>query len=80
MEKLKELLNEPMKHISNVHECFEHCTNKEDVETVIKMIPHMFGNFYAEYTEGGFTITNTYTTTNEGPQIEITDYVFEEDV
>ena len=60
---LADMLNQPMKHISDVHRCFEYCASEEDVEKVIKMIPSVFGTFEAEFFDeesGSFRITNTY--------------------
>lgn len=55
---LADMLNQPMKHISDVHRCFEYCASEEDVEKVIKMIPSVFGTFEAEFDEesGSFSI------------------------
>ena len=60
--RLTNLLDKPMKHISDVRQCFNFCSNKDDVETVIDMIPRVFGDFGVEYPTDGetFIITNIY--------------------
>lgn len=60
--KLEELLEKPMKHISDVRACFNYCKDYEDIERVIDAIPSAFGSFYAESNieEGTFVITNSY--------------------
>ena len=60
--KLEELLEKPMKHISDVRACFNYCKDYEDIERVIDTIPSAFGSFYAESNveEGTFVITNSY--------------------
>lgn len=61
-ETLDRLLSKPLTHISNVHNCFEHCRNIEDVEKVIDRIPSMFGTFTVYHEEGfeSFTVDNDY--------------------
>ena len=59
-ETLDTLLSKPMKHISDVHKCFEYCKDGNDVEKVIDMIPTCFGTFEVSFDEDGetFLITN----------------------
>lgn len=61
-DKLKEALSKPMEHIRDVRKCFEYCSNRADVEKVIKMIPNCFGSFTVEYGEDEetFIIINYY--------------------
>ena len=51
-----------MKHISDVHKCFEYCKDGNDVEKVINMIPTCLGTFEVSFDEDGetFSITNDY--------------------
>ena len=60
--QLTKLLDRPMRHISDVRRCFNYCTDGNDVEKVIKMIPGCFGSFDVEFSEDGetFTIINYY--------------------
>jgi hypothetical protein len=59
---LDDLLAKPMRHISDVRRCFNYCTDGNDVEKVMKMIPACFGTFEVEYGEDEetFTIINYY--------------------
>ena len=61
-ETLDRLLSKPLTHISNVHNCFEHCRTIKDVEKVIDRIPSMFGTFTVYHEEGSesFTVDNDY--------------------
>lgn len=76
-ETLESLLSKPMKHISDVHKCFEYCKDGNDVEKVIDMIPSCFGTFDVSYNEDGetFLITNDYDS-NEGWEIDEAEYYF----
>jgi hypothetical protein len=60
--KLDQLLRKPMKHIRDVEACFEYCTDEDDVNRVLEMIPNMFGTFDVTFDEDGvsFAITNNY--------------------
>ena len=62
LNRLDVLLQKPMNHISDVHECFNYCENGNDVEKVINKIPNGFGTFDVEYNEDGetFLIINDY--------------------
>jgi hypothetical protein len=59
---LDDLLAKPMRHISDVRRCFNYCTDGNDIERVIDLIPSCFGTFEVEYGEDGetFLITNNY--------------------
>jgi hypothetical protein len=59
---LDEYLEEPMKHISDVARCFDHCVNGKDVVKVIRMIPSCFGAFTVEFNDDGesFRIINYF--------------------
>lgn len=60
--KLNELLNKKLTHISEVHKLFDYCEDEKEIEEVINEIPLKFGNFTYEILAGGesFRITNAY--------------------
>lgn len=78
--KLDAQLLKPMTHISDVHQCFEYCTNIDDVAKVIDRIPSMFGTFtaYVDGMIGSFRIINDYEE-NGNYQSDTIDYDFYEE-
>lgn len=65
--RLRDLLNKPMKHISDVRRCFNFCQTEEDVEEVLGMIPRKHGDFEVDYPASGetFIVTNTFVENDE---------------
>ena len=65
--RLRDLLNKPMKHISDVRRCFNYCQNEDDVEEVLGMIPRKHGDFEVDYPASGetFIVTNTFIENDE---------------
>ncbi len=80
--KLDALLEKPMKHISDVRECFSYCKNGSDVMKVIKMIPSVFGTFEVDFRDSDetdcFVICNEYYD-EEGSHEEYAEYEFYEE-
>lgn len=65
--RLRDLLNKPMKHISDVRRCFNYCQTEDDVEEVLGMIPRKHGDFEVDYPASGetFIVTNTFIENDE---------------
>ena len=76
-DRLSELLNKPMTHISDVRACFNYCKTGKDVKKVINSIPAVFGTFEVEFNDDGetFVITNGYEE-NGDMQCEEAEYEF----
>lgn len=66
-EKLTKALDLPLKHISAIRRCFNLCSNEDDVEEVIGMIPNKFGSWSVDYSDDGetFTVYNTFVENGE---------------
>jgi len=66
-KKLTNALDLPLKHISDIRRCFNLCSNEDDVEEVIGMIPNKFGSWSVYYSYDGetFTVYNTFTENGE---------------
>lgn len=69
---LEKALAKPMNHISNVKDCFEYCSTKDDIEEVIRRIPNMFGAWDVYYSENDktFVVTNFYVENGENYEDE----------
>jgi hypothetical protein len=62
-DKLKQVYARPMKTILDVRVCFDYCSDKADIEKVIKKIPAKFGKFeilLISEEEGYFMIQNFF--------------------
>ena len=62
-DKLKQVYARPIKTILDVRVCFDYCSDKADIEKVIKKIPAKFGEFeilLISEEEGYFMIQNFF--------------------
>lgn len=60
-KKLQELLSKPFTHINQIHECFEHCCDEDDVNEVLDSVPARFGTMWVDFlADNNFLITNVY--------------------
>ena len=61
--KLNEVLSRRMRTILDIRVCFDYCSDKADIEKVIKKIPSKFGEFeilLISEEEGYFSIQNFF--------------------
>ena len=66
--KLNEVLSRRMRTILDIRVCFDYCSDKADIEKVIKKIPSKFGEFeilLISEEEGYFSIQNFFMKNDE---------------